>query len=657
MLIGLSRAVVLLFLMSAVVSAQPPGGPGGRGFGGFPGGPPGQQELKLVKEFDKDNNGWLNTEERQAARKKAAERPRGGRPGFGPPRERGDQPPGEGGDRPRGERGDQPPGPPGPPPGGPFGRNREPAKPGRKLAPGDVESYAGKPLYDPAVFRTLFIDFESDDWEAELAEFKHTDVEVPATLTVDGKKYPNIGVKFRGMSSFMGVSTGYKRSLNLSVDYIDKNQRLEGYKTLNLLNCNGDPSMMSTVLYSQIAREHIAAPKANFVQVVINGECWGVYTNVQQVDATFIEENFGSPKGTRWKVKGSPGGDGGLRYLGDKVDEYKSRYDKKSGEAKDAWQALMELCRVLKETPDDELEAKLEPILDIEEVLWFLAYDNALVNSDGYWTRASDYYLYRDEAGKFRLIPHDMNEAFQSGGGPPMGPGGPGGPGGFGPRDFRRGPGPGPGGEPGFSPDFGPPPDGGPPGDERPRREGPPGRDGEEPPRDRPRDEREGRDAREREPRERNPDGPAAGDQPPRQRRFGRGPGGPGGMMHGGPDLDPLIGLDNERTPLRGRLLKLPKLREKYLAHVREIAEGSLDWSKLGPTVAKHRQLIEQAVQQDTRKLMPFEAFEQATSPDAKPKEIDDEKAKAGRGRGNSLRKFADERREFLLKYKAPTQR
>src|SRR5690606_6214559 len=49
-----------------------------------------------------------------------------------------------------------------------------------------------------------------------------------------------------------------------------------------------------------------------------------------------------------------------------------------------------------------------------------------LINSDGYWTRASDYTLYRDRDGRFHLVPHDMNEAFRGAGGPggPRGGGG-----------------------------------------------------------------------------------------------------------------------------------------------------------------------------------------------------------------------------------------
>ena len=49
------------------------------------------------------------------------------------------------------------------------------------------------------------------------------------------------------------------------------------------------------------------------------------------------------------------------------------------------------LCRTLDKTPPDQLESALKPILDIDGALWFLALDNALVNGDGYWTRASDY--------------------------------------------------------------------------------------------------------------------------------------------------------------------------------------------------------------------------------------------------------------------------
>jgi len=53
-------------------------------------------------------------------------------------------------------------------------------------------------------------------------------------------------------------------ALNLSLDFAHLDQRLAGYRTLNLLNSIGDPTFVRTVLYLQIARDYIPAPKANY---------------------------------------------------------------------------------------------------------------------------------------------------------------------------------------------------------------------------------------------------------------------------------------------------------------------------------------------------------------------------------------------------------
>jgi spore coat protein CotH len=158
-----------------------------------------------------------------------------------------------------------------------------------------VQHYPDAPLYDPAILRTFFIEFENADWEAEMVAFNNTDVDVPATVTVDGRVYRDVGVHFRGNSSF-GVGDGYKRSLNLKFDFVHDNQAIGGYRTLNFLNANADPTLMRTVLSMHIARQYIAAPKANFVRVVINGENWGVCERAA-VQQEFLTDNFGTTKG------------------------------------------------------------------------------------------------------------------------------------------------------------------------------------------------------------------------------------------------------------------------------------------------------------------------------------------------------------------------
>jgi hypothetical protein len=379
------------------------------GFGGPPGGV--QEDRKLVHQFDKNGDARLDAQERKAAREfLAKERTEGGSPRrFGP----------------RGRNENQP-----------------PAQPGPKVSPADVKAISDAPLYDAGTLRTLFLDFANADWEQELADFVHTDVEVPARLTVDGKTYPDVGVHFRGATSFFMVGDGRKRSLNLSLDFVHDDQRLYGFRTLNLLNAHEDPTFLRTALYHQIARQYIPAPQANHVRVVINGECWGVYVSVQQFNKDFVQEWFGTTKGARWKVPGSPGGDGGLAFLGDDVAPYKRRYEIKSKDEPKSWARLIQLCRVLDQTPPEKLEAALQPLLDIDGVLKFLALENVFINNDGYWVRASDYGLYLDVQGRFHVIPNDANETFRAAGGPGLGPG----PGGPGPGRDR---GPGRGGPPG----------------------------------------------------------------------------------------------------------------------------------------------------------------------------------------------------------------
>jgi hypothetical protein len=383
-LLSRPSGVALVLYAASLAIAQPPDFCG-RGFGGGGRGGPGGmgQHTKLLPQFDKDGKGYLNAAERKAAREYLATQPRRGRGGFG------------------GRRGF----------GG--GVSQAPPAPGLSLKPSAVKSYTDEPLYDLATLRTLFLEFEDPDWEKELADFYHTDVDIPAKLTVDGRVYPDVGIHFRGQSSYSTVSEGYKRSLGVSLHFMHPEQRLNGYRSLNLLNSAADPSFLRTVLYQYVARQYMPAPMTNWVRVVINGESWGIYVNTQQINSDFTQEWYMSTKGARWKVPGSPGARGGLAYLGDDPAAYKGIYEIKSKDDPKSWAALIDLCKVLNQTPPAQLEKALEPILDLDAALKFLALDRAAINNDGYWVRTSDYDIYLGPAGKFHLIPWDANETFR----------------------------------------------------------------------------------------------------------------------------------------------------------------------------------------------------------------------------------------------------
>jgi len=118
---------------------------------------------------------------------------------------------------------------------------------------------------------------------------------------------------------------------------------------------------------------------------------------------------------------------------------------------------------------------------------------------------------------------------------------------------------------------------------------------------------------------------------PPGGQRRGMGPGGRGGPGGGGPELDPLIGLNDTTKPLRSKLLAVPALRDRYLSYVRQIATKWLDWQTLEPLVQKYHGLIAADVRADTKKLDTYENFDAGVT---------------------TLKTFVERRRPYLLSYK-----
>lgn len=351
----------------ARAGGQPPGGKGGY-----------VPRLEIVKKFDNDGDGRLSSKERHAAMEYLAANPQLRGKGRSP-----------------------------------AGEESKPPAGGLKLAPDRVKTYrASVPLFDAATLRTLFLDFEDTDWEKQLVAFHRTDVLVPARLKVDGKVYRDVGIRFRGENSFFMVRDGWKRSLAIDLDAVRAGQNLCGYHGLHLLNFHEDPTFLRTVLYMEIARHYFAAPKANFLRVVINGESWGVFANQQKFDKDFLRDYFHTTKGARFRSPGRSTS-GNFTYLGEDAAVYKRFYSLRSKDDPKAWSDLIRLCKILEQTPTEQLAKALEPILDLDSTLAWLALDNVVVNDDSYWHDGNDFAFYQDVKGRFHLVPHDVNEAFR----------------------------------------------------------------------------------------------------------------------------------------------------------------------------------------------------------------------------------------------------
>ena len=180
---------------------------------------------------------------------------------------------------------------------------------------------------------------------------------------------------------------------------------------IKLSNVANDPSFLREVLSYDILRKYMDAPDANYANVYVNGVLLGLYSNSEAIDKTFLKDKFGSKNNTFVKCN-PPAGAGpqttdfpSLVYKGTNSADYVNAYELKSDLG---WDELINLCDIL-----NNKFTNIESILDVDRALWMLAFNNVLVNLDSYsGSFAQNYYLYKDDTGRFLPIMWDFNESF-----------------------------------------------------------------------------------------------------------------------------------------------------------------------------------------------------------------------------------------------------
>jgi len=83
----------------------------------------------------------------------------------------------------------------------------------------------------------------------------------------------------------------------------------------------------------------------------------------------------------------------------------------KTNENKSDHSLLLRFLDILNNEPDETFPDKIEKVLDVDEVLRFLAVSALIVHLDNYIGMGHNYYLYEND-GKFIIISWDLNMAF-----------------------------------------------------------------------------------------------------------------------------------------------------------------------------------------------------------------------------------------------------
>ncbi len=262
----------------------------------------------------------------------------------------------------------------------------------------------------------LKISFKQNNWSYYLDSLRFNgDGMLAAVVEVNGQKFENAGVRYRGFKSFAPGTA--RNPLHIVLDMKDKVQDYQGTQVIKLSNSLRDPSLLREVLGYEIARTYMAAPKANHARVTINGKYYGLLANIESVEEPqFLNRFFASADNAFFKANQDAGDKtpagcknnlyGSLEY-DQQVSCYENSFEKLSDHGT---KELMELARILNEDPD-----KIETILNVDATLWMLAFNNVIVNLSSYTGQHSiNYYLYQDDDGRFTPIIWDLNLAFGS---------------------------------------------------------------------------------------------------------------------------------------------------------------------------------------------------------------------------------------------------
>lgn len=264
----------------------------------------------------------------------------------------------------------------------------------------------------------LEANYAADENEYIAAHLTLTDVS--GTHAMD-----SVGVRLKGNSSHM--HPGDKKSFKIDFNKYISGQNYDGLKKLNFSNGFKDPTCMREKLFFDVCREvGVSAPRANFAEVTFNGEPWGFYTVVEQIDDQFLDWNIQEDSGNLFKAGdnfggGGPGGGGGggaeanLVHYGDDQALYEERYELKSNEDTNDWSDLVSFLDFVNNTTTEAFAAGIDFRMDVDGFLRSAALDMLFSNLDTYSGSARNYYIYHNmDTNMWQWIKWDGNEAFGS---------------------------------------------------------------------------------------------------------------------------------------------------------------------------------------------------------------------------------------------------
>ena len=269
----------------------------------------------------------------------------------------------------------------------------------------------GDSIFNMQYVHTLHITFPYPAFYDSLLNTNTTDQYLNVAIDFNGELFSDIGIKVKGNSSFTNPSQ--KKSFKLDFNVFIPGQDIHGLKKLNFNNLFKDPSFMREKLANDFLIDHdIPAPRTTYCNVYMNGQLWGLYAILEEVDDEFCKDWFDNNDGNLFK--GDPHGD--LKWKGSATQSlYETEYELKNNSTANNWSDLISMIDVINNTAAANLYPALEAKLETKGFVKQWAALNMFSSLDSYIGSGHNYYVYHDTlSNQFRWISWDNNETFGS---------------------------------------------------------------------------------------------------------------------------------------------------------------------------------------------------------------------------------------------------
>ena len=161
----------------------------------------------------------------------------------------------------------------------------------------NIAQEAGDNLFDNSFLHQ--INFEALNLE-QIIPYIPGYYDEPVKMTIDGTVVDSIFIRRKGFTSneFNDTNPPFK----IDIDDFIPDQEYDGIDKFNLHNHHLDEYFQRNALaYALYRRAGVAAPRTSFAEVYINGNFIEIYTITEDIEKTFLQQNFASNDGSLYK--------------------------------------------------------------------------------------------------------------------------------------------------------------------------------------------------------------------------------------------------------------------------------------------------------------------------------------------------------------------